>query len=195
MNIIHRFNKYFYYFTFLFFYIFLSGCATPQAVKSLSNEQVEIQKAFNKALTEYLTIIEKFTISQKNNAIKRINQRLDEQISLQEDLNSIDFLNISDDKKIKNQLSSHGKKILQLNKSEQKNIKLIEERVYKLIEHHKKLLKTQSNLIQAQTKLNEYIQIEKADEVAFANLTGKVQKTKSEIQNIIDDINSTLSLF
>ena len=177
-------------FMIIFVLVQLTGCATPQAVKSLSNEQVETQKTFNNLL-----IIEKFTEAQKKSAINRINQRMQQQITLHEELASTDLVNVKDENKIKQDLGQLSQTVLNTHESELENIKKIEQRVERLLNHHKRIIQVQNDLLEAQIKLNEYIQLEKADELAFAGINGKIEQARSEIQNIITDINTTLSLF
>lgn len=164
------------------------GCATHQAVKTLSEEQVRVQEQYLLTLQDYFSLIERFMQSQIDVAEMQITWLTDElerkykkqaQISI-EDADSSLMITKALDKLTKNVLSGQERDIAALSR--------VKGYLQELRDKHAAMLDAYKIILAAQQKLNEYIQLEKADEVAVSALTSIVGGEKVKIAAIATSI-------
>lgn len=162
------------------------GCATPAAVKQLSNEIVEINQSYHESLATYFSIIETFVDAQVQLAESLLDES-DEKINasyrelakmeLEEENPDIDaILDEFENSVNENATETQDYKAQLTDLSAQLKLKNAE------------LLRIQSSIIEAQKKLNEYVQLEKADEVIVNELLGVVGIEMGKLTNTVGSI-------
>lgn len=162
------------------------GCATPAAVKQLSNEIVEINQSYHESLATYFSIIETFVDAQVQLAESLLDES-DEKINasyrelakmeLEEENPDIDaILDEFENSVNENAAETQDYKAQLADLSAQLKLKNAE------------LLRIQSSIIEAQKKLNEYVQLEKADEVIVNELLGVVGIEMGKLTNTVGSI-------
>lgn len=163
------------------------GCATPKAVKQLSTEIADVNVKYHQALTTYFGVIEKFVDSQIKVAEFLIAD-LDEGIAKDEKKKVKKRL---EDKQDINQVLDDYEKALKSNITDsQAGLNKLAQLYAQLKSKHKELLTIQSTIIDAQRKLDEYIQLEKADEAIVNELMGIVGGQFSRVTDIVGDIST-----
>ena len=171
---------------FLLVAILVVGCATPAAVKQLSNEIVEINQSYHESLATYFSIIETFVDAQVQLAESLLDES-DEKINasyrelakmeLEEENPDIDaILDEFENSVNENATETQDYKAQLTDLSAQLKLKNAE------------LLRIQSSIIEAQKKLNEYVQLEKADEVIVNELLGVVGIEMGKLTNTVGSI-------
>lgn len=164
----------------------VAGCATPKAVKQLSNEIVIINKSYNQSLTNYFLIIEQFVDAQ----VQLANYKLDQSFkSLNASYKELALMDLKEKDANHDAILTSFEKSVNLNTTKTKGYKdQLAELSSQLKLKNKELLSIQANIIQAQAKLNEYVQLEKADEAIFNELLGVVGIEKGNLTNTMGDI-------
>jgi hypothetical protein len=164
------------------------GCGTPMAVKHLSAEQVKVQNSYLGALKAYFKVIEEFADAQlkasnfrlddiaKKAAQDETNEALKPVAAAQDDASRRKILG-----DLANNVQDTGTAVV-----EQKHTNA--ELVAKLKAKHKEMLEAYQNILDAQQKLDDYIQLEKADEVLVNQLVGVVGVNKDRITQSVTDI-------
>lgn len=175
------------------------GCGTPIAVKKLSAEQVKVNASFEQTLKTYFDIIEKLTANEVAVSSATVDDLTKQIIAKrkQQALNAIK--NASDDptrQKALDDLTSETQAEMQTAANDKAQI---DELFAKLKNKHKDMLAAFSAIRAAQEKLDTYIQLKKADEVALDALLSTVgissdtlNRDTSDIANIADQINKLL---
>jgi hypothetical protein len=151
--------------------IILVGCATPASVRTLSDEQVKAQEGYLQSQKQYFSVIEKYVDSQVAAAevlIAAATRELNEKYKEQ----AIAKIDSSDKNKTRtktaiNDLTSN---LLAAQQSDQASLASIKNSVAQLKELHRQMLSASATILSAQRKLNEYIQLQKADEQAVNQL-------------------------
>jgi len=166
--------------------IVFTSCATPNSVKKLSTEIVDVNEKYLQSLKDYFTVIEKFVESQIKVAeflMKESDEKIETlykkkaKAKLAEENHDVDaILDELINGLNENTVNNHESK----NKLTQLSLQLNSK--------HKELLGIQENIIIAQKKLDEYIQLEKADEMLVNEFLGIVGVQKEKLENTIDDI-------
>src|SRR5262249_51775423 len=137
-------------------------------------------ESYLKSQQEYFSIIERFVGSQIMvteiliaDATSKINN-----IYKEKALRGIDP---KDKQKTQKALDELADRILQEQKSDQEGITKVKGYYLQLKELHQDMLKSLGTILLAQKKLNEYIQLQKADEVAASQLLSIVGVEKDKV--------------
>lgn len=167
----------------------LSGCATPQSLKSLSSEQVKVQGQTKASLQQYFSIIEQLVTNVIDNLKREEGIALKEEKALYQNKfksesgktgADIDALS----KQLADDIEEATKKSIQAQET-------FDKRLNELKAKHKEILLVFDALEQGQKTIDNYIQLEKADE-AVANLLysklGVSEKTVTSYANSISEI-------
>jgi hypothetical protein len=175
----------------------LVGCATPPSVRSLSEEQIKAQDSYLQSQKQYFSVIEKYVDVQTATAealilssTKELNEKYKKQA-----LSNIDP---TDKVKTQNAINDLSNKLLAEQQSDQKILTSVKKSVDQLKELHRQMLSALVTIMSAQRKLNEYIQLQKADEQAVNQLlsavgleTGKIDKAATMAAEILSSIEKT----
>jgi hypothetical protein len=175
----------------------LVGCATPPSVRSLSEEQIKAQDSYLQSQKQYFSVIEKYVDVQTATAealilssTKELNEKYKKQA-----LSNIDP---TDKVKTQNAINELSNKLLAEQQSDQKILTSVKKSVDQLKELHRQMLSALVTIMSAQRKLNEYIQLQKADEQAVNQLlsavgleTGKIDKAATMAAEILASIEKT----
>lgn len=168
------------------FCILTLSCATPNSVKKLSTEIVDVNEKYHQSLKDYFSIIEKFVDAQIKVAeflIKESDEKIETllkkkaKIQLAQDNADIDAI-----------LDGLIKELNENFTSNQDDKSKLTQLSFQLRSKHNELLNIQQNIIMAQKKLDEYIQIEKADELLVNEFLGIVGIQKDRLVNTMNDI-------
>jgi hypothetical protein len=164
------------------------GCATPKAVKQLSTEIVDVNVKYHQSLTTYFSVIEKFVDAQIEVAEFLIKEA-DEGIVKDYKKLATEELN-KPNPNVNAILAEFEEGVSENANESQSYLAKLDGLNAQLKSKHKELLEIQSNIIDAQIKLNKYVQLEKADEALVNELLGVVGVQMSEITNTVDDISN-----
>lgn len=168
------------------FCILTLSCATPNSVKKLSTEIVDVNEKYYQSLKDYFSIIEKFVDAQIKVAeflIKESDEKIETllkkkaKIQLAQDNADIDAI-----------LDGLIKELNENFTSNQDDKSKLTQLSFQLRSKHNELLNIQQNIIMAQKKLDEYIQLEKADELLVNEFLGIVGIQKDKLVNTMNDI-------
>ena len=92
--------------------LFLTGCATPRAIRNLSKTQLAVQKSYAQSLQDYFTVIEAFAEAQvqvANSQIDRLGAEIDSTYKLGARQSMTSAISDADRQKILDQLVSNTK--------------------------------------------------------------------------------------
>jgi hypothetical protein len=164
------------------------GCGTPMAVKRLSAEQVKARLSYSASLKAYFEVIDKFADAQVQASDYRIDHLTKD---IEQEYKSAALSQIAsarDDNSRLKVLSDLASKINdnQATASEQKQ--RIADLVAKLKAKQWELMEAYQNIESAQQKLDDYIQLQKADDVVFSELAGIVGVNRDKITQSTSDI-------
>jgi hypothetical protein len=171
---------------FLLLCLLTLSCATPNSVKKLSTEIVDANVKYHQSLKDYFSIIEKFVDAQIKVAeflIKESDEKIETllkkkaKIQLAQDNADVDAI-----------LDGLIKELSENAANNQDDKSKLTQLSFQLKSKHKELLNIQEHIIMAQKKLDEYIQLEKADEMLVNEFLGIVGIQKDKLVNTIDDI-------
>lgn len=168
------------------------GCATPKAVKQLSTEIADVNVKYHQALTTYFGVIEKFVDSQIKVAEFLIAESDDKIVKLTKKKAKLKLEN-AEPGEINGILDEFEKAINENAADSQSDLNKLAQLSAQLKSKHKELLTIQVSIIDAQRKLDEYIQIEKADEVIVNELLGIVGVQMDKITSTVDDVSNIYS--
>jgi len=171
------------------------GCGTPMAVKRLSAEQVKAQLSYSASLKAYFDVISRFADAQVQASdfrIDRLTKDIEQeyksaalgQVAAARDDNArLKVLNDLASKIDENQATAAGQK------------QRIADLVAKLKGKQAEMLEAYQNIASAQQKLDDYIQLQKADDVVMHELAGivgvnrdKITQSTTDIANIANEI-------
>lgn len=173
-------------FILIFVSILVLGCSTPNNVKKLSTEIVDVNQKYHQSLKDYFSIIEKFVDAQIKVAeflIKESDEKIETllkkktKIQLAQDNADVDAI-----------LDGLIKALNENSANNQDDKSKLTQLSYQLKSKHSELLNIQENIIMAQKKLDEYIQLEKADELLVNEFLGIVGIQKDKLVNTMNDI-------
>jgi hypothetical protein len=164
------------------------GCGTPMAVKRLSAEQVKMEMSYLGSLKAYFDIIGKFADAQVQASDFRID-RLSKELEQEFKADAVKQLATATDEASRRQvLNDLTTKINSNAATAAAQKQKIADLVGKLKAKQTEMLDAYQTIEAAQQKLDEYIQLEKADEVAVNQLTGIVGVNKDKINQSVTDI-------
>ena len=168
-----------------FVVLLLTGCGTPMAVKRLSAEQAQVVTNYQQSLKAYFDVIERFADAQEKAADVLIDLTM---AQIQSDLkkNAVDA--------VAGDTAAKRKAVNELTASVQDNVVQAESRkaqirdlVAKLKQKDAEMLQAHSAIVSAQDKLNEYIQMKKADEAVLDQLTAMVGVNRDKLNQAAGD--------
>lgn len=171
---------------FLLFCLLTLSCATPSSVKKLSIEIVDVNEKYHQSLKDYFSIIEKFVDAQIKVAeflIKESDEKIE---TLLKKKAKIQLAEVNAD--VDAILDGLIKELNENSVSNQDDKSKLTQLSFQLKSKHSELLYIQENIIMAQKKLNEYIQLEKADELLVNEFLGIVGIQKDKLINTMNDI-------
>lgn len=170
----------------ILFCFLVLGCSTPNNVKKLSTEIVDVNEKYHQSLRNYFSVIEKFVDAQIKVAeffIKESDEKIETllkkkaKIQLAQDNADVDAI-----------LDGLIKELNENAANNQGDNNKLTQLSFQLKSKHKELLNIQEQIIMAQKKLDEYIQLEKADELLVNEFLGIVGIQKDKLVNTINDI-------
>ncbi|MCU1284070.1 MAG: hypothetical protein JWO13_420 [Acidobacteriales bacterium] len=168
--------------------ILIISCGTPVSVKRLSSAQAQITESYQQNLKDYFEVIERFADSQEKAADALIDLTL---LQIKSDLkkNAIeDAAKAGDEAARKKMVSDLTLGIAEnVSSSEQKKLR-IHELIAKLKSKNAELLTAHAAIVVAQKKLDDYIQMKKADEAVFSELIGVVGVNKEKLAHSVSEI-------
>lgn len=144
--------------------LILSGCSTPQAVKSLSTAQTEAMSSFESHLGTYFATIEKLVDIQ----IEAASEQLD---AISDDILALERKKAVAKLKGSTNLTATSTALVDLTKNTKTEVsdtmRLKDElasRKNSLVLAHQRFIASYATLIEAQKRLDAYLQLERADE-------------------------------
>ncbi|MFQ5772893.1 MAG: hypothetical protein ACE5GS_00095 [Kiloniellaceae bacterium] len=163
----------------------VAACGTPQAVKDLSGEQLRAQQALRGQLAAYFDVIERFVQAQ----IEATSAQLD----------SLSKQNIADRRKIA--LKKAGGSITSdapladLTRDVVTDVQFREKLKAQLNGHlatlkakHAEFKEAYGILVDAQTRLDEYLRLEKTDERIANSLLGALGLSRERLERTVNDL-------
>ena len=181
------------YFIAIPFILLFVGCATPQAVKSLSSQQMKVQKALADSLKTYFPLIEKVI----KNQIKVFKREEDEALKKQIRIFQAQYKNgtskqSADKDKLLNELTEKTKKAT----DENRNTKLkYDQYLTSLKKKHQELITILETMVVAQATLNNYIQLERADEAIAGQIFSALGLDQEKLKSYCNEVNNILQNF
>lgn len=164
------------------------SCATPAAVRQLSQEQLQTQEAFGTSLKAYLDVIQRFADTQKAAAERQIDDLTREATKLyarKAEMRLEKAPNREARQDILDELAQNVRSDLATAESQKAQIAA---RIMQLKEKNRELQSAYAAIVEAQRKLNEYIQIQKLDEVAVNEVLGKVKINRERLNQVVADV-------
>jgi homoserine dehydrogenase len=180
------------YKNFLIFFLFfisvvIAGCGTPQVVKDLSTEQLRVQADLSVQLESYFKIMEQFVLTQVTASEKRLEKLHKKNLSLHREKAQLMLA-----QKSSNALAE----LVESTKNESKILGQLKEklasRMKSVKEKNKEFLNAYRGLLEAQQKLDTYLQLEKADERIYNQTLGKLGLSSSKFSSASKALNDAL---
>ena len=171
----------------------VTGCATPRAIRNLSQAQLAVQKSYAQTLKDYFKVIETFADAQVHVANSEIDSAAakidttDKQIARQ---NITSAPTENDRQKVLDQLVSDTKSNHDTTASTKANLADL---VLKLKAKDAEMQKAYATIVEAQEKLDTYIQMKKADEAVLDALTQAVGINQQKLEQDVSEIGSIVS--
>ncbi len=170
--------------------LFLSGCGTPLAVKTLSEEELKTIASYQETQKKYFDVIESYVQSHINSAELLMKAETFKQINLFKKKAELQLKKSDADiSAILDELISALQTVLE---GDQTQIKQLMALLSELKQKHREMRDAYAVILAAQTKLNEYIQLEKADELFVNQILFSVGLQKEKITSIFDNIGSIM---
>jgi len=166
----------------------LIGCGTPVAVRNLSQEQLKIQEAFEISLRTYFAAMERFAEAQMQVANLRILELTSEIQQRHKQLAVRKLEAATSSQGHQNILDEFAKNVQENFTASQDSKAQIAASLHKLKEKHQALQTSYMAIVEAQRKLNEYLQLEKADEVFVGQLVGMVGLNRERVKQVVAEI-------
>lgn len=167
------------------------GCDLPQAVKNFSNEQVKVQEQMGNTLAQHFTVIENFADAQ----LAVTNMRVDELTReihqsyvnrTRAVLDANPNLTQADKDKILMDMAAAVSADAATNEAGKRRIA---ELVAKLKEQDREILAAQAEILQATKQMNEFVQLERTDNLIWVRLTDKLQGAQGKLTKAIESAN------
>lgn len=166
----------------------LVNCGTPQFVKSLSNEELNALVSYQTTLQKYFSVMENYTQSQIKSAEVLIKTESQSQIESYKRKATLQLKEQNADASaIINELVSNIQSVVEGNQEQIKQITVL---LMNLKQKHREMLDAYAVILAAQSKLNDYIQLEKADEVFVNQILVSVGIQKEKIAETFDNIST-----
>jgi hypothetical protein len=167
------------------------GCDTPPAVRSFSNEQVKVQEQFGQTLAEHFTVVESFADAQ----LAVTNWRVD-QITKQIQQAYVDRTravldadpNLTQAQKDKI-LMDMAAAVAADSANNEANKRRIAELVDNLKQTDREILAAQAEIAQATRQMNEWVQLQKTDELLWVRLSDKMKGAQDKLTSAMSKAN------
>jgi chromosome segregation ATPase len=178
------------------------GCATPPAVRYLSQEQLQTQEAFGVSLKAYLDVMLRFAEAQMQAADQQIDD-LTRQIEARYTSLAERQLERAATPELRHEvlarLAENIRRDVATAHTQKARIAVL---ISKLREKNQEMLSAYAAIVEAQRRLNEYIQMKKMDEVMVDEALGRIKinrekmnQTVTEVVNITEDIRKLMELW
>lgn len=170
------------------FLLILTGCATPRAIRNLSKAQLAVQKSYAQSLQDYFKVIEGFAEAQVQVADLQIDaatSKIDSNDKLIARQGIASATSDVDRQKVLDQLVSATKTNHDTTVSAKANLAAL---ALKLKAKDAEMQKAYATIVEAQEKLDTYIQMKKADEAALDALTQAVGINQQKLEQDVSDI-------
>ena len=166
----------------------LTGCVTPVAVRGLSAQLVRTQLAYSLSLRGYFAAVEKFADAQVKIADYRIDE-ITSQMNREFGQRASTGLDLARTPEERQRIIDQLVKDVAGNTSADLPLKRkITDAVATLKRRDQELESAYLVILAASQKLDEYIRLKKADEVAIQELTRAVGISSEQITSIVDEI-------
>ena len=166
----------------------LTGCVTPVAVRGLSAQLVRTQLAYSLSLRGYFAAVEKFADAQVKIADYRIDE-ITSQMNREFGRRANTGLALARTPDERQRIIDQLVKDVAGNTSADLPLKRkITDAVTSLKQRDRELESAYLVILAASQKLDEYIRLKKADEVAIQELTRAVGVSSEQITSIVDEI-------
>lgn len=172
--------------------IAISGCSTPQSVKSLSAEQLKLQQTTQTSFEEYFAIVEKLVENFVNASCAEEDLDLKNEVAIYRKKHVADAAKPGAD--LDSLSSDLAKKIQDATK--QSNDRKVEyrNRLDIIRTKHKEMIQVLTYLSNGQSTLNSYIQIKKTDEAIASFIYSKLGVSEETVKNYATSISETLQI-
>jgi len=165
-----------------------TGCVTPVAVRSMSAQLVRTQLAYSLSLRGYFAAVEKFADAQVKIADYRIDE-ITSQMNREFGRRAGAGLDLARTPEERQRIIDQLVKDVAGNTSADLPLKRkITDAVASLKQRDRELEAAYLVILAASQKLDEYIRLKKADEVAIQELTRAVGVSSEQITSIVDEI-------
>jgi hypothetical protein len=166
----------------------LTGCVTPVAVRGLSAQLVRTQLAYSLSLRGYFAAVEKFADAQVKIADYRIDE-ITSQMNREFGRRASAGLGLARTPEERQRIIDQLVKDVAGNTKADLPLKRkITDAVASLKQRGQELQSAYLVILAASQKLDEYIRLKKADEVAIQELTRAVGVSSGQINSIVDEI-------
>ncbi len=170
------------------FALALTACGTPQAVKSLSAEQVKAMDAFSADLKAYFGVVEQLV----GNQIKQANDQLDQ---LSDDILALERRKVAAELQKSGKVDAQSPALVAFTGDVKTQLAFanqlkgeLADRKASLESADSRFLTAFSTLVEAQKKLDQFLQLERADERLLNELLGAVGVTRAQFDQAIDTV-------
>jgi hypothetical protein len=170
--------------------VVIGGCQTPASVRTLSEEQVRAQIAYAKTLVDYFAVIERFAEAEMQAANRRVDEAAKAIVKRDAKLAAEDIDLDKTGARRKEILEKLGETVNENSSQTEQKKSQIAARVNALKEKHHAILGAYQTIIEAQRRLNDYLQLQKADEVLAAELLGTVKLNAEQISQRTVELNT-----
>lgn len=167
----------------------LGGCGTPQAVKSLSTEQVKAMQSFDSHLRNYFAAIEQLVSQQIDAANENLDELTDDILRLHRRLAAKNLAQGN------SPTTANSDALVNLTNAHKKQIDMTHELKLKLASRkssleaaHQRFLVSYQTLLAAQGKLDQFLQLERADERVFNELLSAVGVSQEQFGKAVDTV-------
>lgn len=166
----------------------LIGCGTPAAVRNLSQEQLKAQEAFATSLNAYFGVIERFAEAQRQEAARRVDE-LTLEIRKDFEKRALRRLEGATDAAARqaalDEFAQQVQTDVATSEGQKAQVALLAQ---KLKEKNQALQAAYGAIVEAQRKLNEYVQLQKADEVLVNQLLATVGLSRERVGQLASEV-------
>jgi hypothetical protein len=168
--------------------LLMLGCATPPAVRYLSQEQLQTQEAFAVSLKAYTDVMQRFAELQMQTAERQIDD-LTRQIEAEYTGLAEKQLEKAATPEMRQEvlakLAANIRKDVTTAQSQKARIAAL---IRDLREKNQEMLSAYAAIVEAQRKLNQYIQLKKLDEAVVDEVLGRVQVNREKMNQMVTEV-------
>jgi uncharacterized coiled-coil protein SlyX len=166
----------------------LLGCATPAVVRSLSQEQLKAQEAFANSLSAYFGVIERFAEAQRLEAARRIDELTLEirNLNRRRALGRLEGATDAGGRQaVLDEFAQQVQADVATSEAQKAQVAALTQ---KLKEKNQALLAAYAAILDAQRKLNEYVQLQKWDEAIVNQLLASVGLNRERVSQLASEV-------